>query len=51
MRYEWDPAKEQANMKKHGVSFEDAKEALTCGLVVVMKEDSEMGEETSFRYG
>jgi uncharacterized DUF497 family protein len=45
MRYEWDSSKEKINIKKHGVSFEDAKQALNCGLVVVLKEDSASGEE------
>ncbi|MBX3040393.1 MAG: BrnT family toxin [Bdellovibrionaceae bacterium] len=45
MRYEWDSSKEKANIKKHGVSFEDAKQALNCGLVVVLKEDTDSGEE------
>lgn len=45
MKYEWDSSKEKANIKKHGVSFEDAKEALNCGLVVVLKEESDSGEE------
>lgn len=45
MRYEWDSIKEKANIKKHGVSFDDAKEALNCGFVVVLKEDSHSGEE------
>jgi uncharacterized protein len=44
MHYEWDPAKEKANIKKHGVSFESAREALNCGLVIVLKEDSDSGE-------
>ena len=26
MRFEWDPAKEAANQRKHGVSFEEARE-------------------------
>ena len=45
MQYEWDSSKEKSNIKKHGVSFADAKDALNCGLVVVLKEDSESGEE------
>ncbi len=45
MRYEWDFSKEKTNIKKHGVSFEDAKQALNCGLVVVLKEDTNSGEE------
>jgi uncharacterized DUF497 family protein len=45
VRYDWDPKKESANVKKHGVSFEDAQNALECGFVVVLREDSESGEE------
>ncbi len=45
MRFEWDSAKEKINIRKHRVSFEDAKEALNCGLVVVLREDSDSGEE------
>ena len=45
MRYEWDHLKEKTNLRKHGVSFEDAKSALECGLVVVFKEDNDSGEE------
>ncbi|MBL7542186.1 MAG: BrnT family toxin [Bdellovibrionaceae bacterium] len=37
--------KAKVNLKKHGVSFEEAKEALTCETVVVLKEDSDSGEE------
>ena len=45
MKFEWDPQKEKTNQKKHGVSFDAAKEALTCEFVVVLKEDSDSGEE------
>lgn len=45
MRFEWDPAKEKANVRKHHVSFEDAKQALQSGLVIVLKDDSDSGEE------
>ena len=45
MKFEWDPQKEKTNHKKHGVSFNDAKDALTSELVVVLKEDSDSGEE------
>jgi uncharacterized DUF497 family protein len=27
LRFEWDPAKDEANQEKHGVSFEEAKTA------------------------
>ena len=45
MRFEWDPHKEKANIRKHGVTFEEAKEALCCGLVAVLKEDGDSREE------
>lgn len=45
MKFEWDPQKEKTNKKKHGVSFDDAKDAMMCELVVVVKEDSDSGEE------
>ncbi len=45
MKFEWDPQKEKTNHKKHGVSFHEAQEAMTCEFVVVLKEDSESGEE------
>ena len=45
MKFDWDPRKATINLKKHGVSFEEAIEALTCETVVVLKEDSDTGEE------
>ena len=45
MKFEWDSQKAISNLKKHKVSFEDAKEALTCEIVVVLKEDNDSGEE------
>ncbi len=45
MRFEWDPNKEKQNIAKHGVSFKDAEEALTCGLVVVLSEDKRHSEQ------
>ena len=45
MRFEWDSDKEATTIKKHRVSFEDAKEALNCGIVVVLKETYQNGEE------
>lgn len=45
MKYEWDSKKELLNVKKHGVSFKTAKEALTCGAVVILKEDKDHNEE------
>ena len=45
MQYEWDPIKEKSNIKKHGISFQAAKEALNCGMLVVLKDDSGANEE------
>lgn len=45
MRFKWDPQKAKTNFKKHGVSFDDAREALLCETVVILKEDSDSGEE------
>jgi len=45
MRFEWDPRKEQANVKTRGLSFKEAQEALTCGTVVVLREDTRHNEQ------
>jgi uncharacterized protein len=45
MRYTWDPIKEKTNLKKHGISFLEAKEAIECTNVIVLKEDTDSGEE------
>ena len=43
--FEWDPAKNQANISKHGVAFETAKRIFE-GLVVTWYDDRrEYGEE------
>ena len=31
MRFDWDPDKDQANRRKHGLGFDDAKELFTSG--------------------
>lgn len=49
MKFEWDTKKEVINIKKHGISFSDAKDALSCGLVIALKED-ETKEEPTFVY-
>jgi uncharacterized DUF497 family protein len=45
MRYEWDIQKEKINLQKHGIAFQQAKEALQSGIVVVLKEDSDSDEQ------
>ena len=39
VRFEWDPAKEETNKRKHGVSFEEAKQALCSELGFLLRED------------
>ena len=46
MKYEWDNSKEKLNISKHGISFSEAREALTCGLVIVLREDDSKAEST-----
>lgn len=45
MRYEWDTEKEKTNLRKHGIAFQQAKVALQSGIIVVLKEDSNSGEQ------
>jgi uncharacterized DUF497 family protein len=44
MRFEWGFKKEHVNIKKHGLTFEEAREALTCGTVVVLRKDNDHNE-------
>lgn len=39
MRYEWDPAKAAANLKKHGVSFEEAATIFSDPLVLMRADE------------
>ena len=45
VEYVWDPRKESSNIIKHRVSFSEATQALKCGRVIVIKEDSSSGED------
>ncbi|MHC4821109.1 MAG: BrnT family toxin [Planctomycetota bacterium] len=40
MTFEWDPDKAERNLRKHGVSFEEAKTVFTSGLDFVETFDS-----------
>ena len=51
MTFEWDPAKDQANISKHGVAFETAK-GIFEGPVVTRHDDRrEYGEERYISVG
>ena len=49
MRFEWDPAKETANRRKHGLGFEEAKELFTSGVhYLELFDDSHSVDEDRF---
>jgi uncharacterized DUF497 family protein len=43
--FEWDPAKARANLAKHGVDFEVAKDVFRDPAAIVELDDSDPGEE------
>ena len=45
IRFEWDEAKNLANQRKHGVSFEDASEIFRDPLFVSVKDRIQDGEQ------
>ena len=45
MRYEWDPAKATANLKKHGVSFADAVTVFEDELALTQEDADAQGEQ------
>ena len=47
MKFEWDHAKAESNLKKHGVSFEVARSVFYDDLAVQFFDES-LGEETRF---
>jgi uncharacterized DUF497 family protein len=52
MRCEWDPAKAAANLRKHGVSFEEAATALADDLAVTgVDPDHSRGESRFVTFG
>jgi uncharacterized protein len=52
MRFEWDSEKAAANLRKHGVSFEEATTALRDELAVTGHDpDHSLGEDRSVTFG
>ena len=51
IRFEWDEAKNLANQRKHGVSFEDASEVFRDPLFVSLKDRIENGEQRWQTFG
>jgi uncharacterized protein len=50
MQFEWDKAKSAANLDKHGISFEDAKEMFD-GPVLTVTDPREYGEVREVSFG
>lgn len=44
MKFEWDDAKNQSNIEKHGIDFEDAKQLFVDGFWFVQDERKDYGE-------
>ena len=44
MKFEWDDAKNQSNIEKHGIDFEDAKQLFVDGFWFVQDERQDYGE-------
>ena len=51
MRFQYDPAKATANLKKHGVSFADAEGALEDPLAVTVEDPDAEGEQRFITIG
>jgi len=48
IEFEWDPKKNRANAKKHGVSFEDARTAFYDDTAMVFHDPDHSSEEERF---
>ena len=51
MRFEWDEAKNQANIQKHGVSFETAKRIFDCLVLNRLDDRQDYGEDRYISIG
>jgi uncharacterized protein len=51
MRYEWDESKNQSNLRKHGLSFEDAELVFEGPCVSFVDDRSDYGEERLIALG
>ena len=51
MKFEWDPDKEQANIAKHGISFDEAAEALSGFTIERVDDRFDYGEVRDITLG
>lgn len=45
MRFEWDAAKNEINIRKHGIDFEDVKDIFNHPMLTLLDEREEYGED------
>lgn len=48
LRFEWDPVKAAANLRKHGVSFEEARTVFEDGEALIIPDPDHSDEEERF---
>jgi uncharacterized protein len=48
VRFEWDPAKSATNLRKHGVSFEEAQTAFVDDYALVVDDPEHSADEARF---
>ena len=48
MKFEWDPEKNEVNLKKHGVSFEEAESVFEDEQAITIYDEKHSGEEDRF---
>ncbi len=48
LRFEWDPAKAAANIKKHGVGFDEARSAFSDERARIIADPQHSGDEDRF---
>jgi uncharacterized protein len=48
LRFEWDPAKAQANLRKHGVGFDEAQSAFADEAALLMADPDHSEEEDRY---
>lgn len=52
MKFEWDPAKSEANLKKHGISFHEASTVFGDPLALTFSDpDHSVGEQRFLTFG
>ncbi len=52
MKFEWDPAKSEANLKKHGISFHEASAVFGDPLALTFNDpDHSFGEQRFLTFG